>query len=329
VGPYTDSMRKLDNKNAKNIVSPSSGTHVVLPNYYSPRTMGLLDAQSSDGRVIFFLPWLNHTIVGTTDSPCQVSDLPQPREAEIKWILGEIDKYLSRDVQVRRSDVLSAWNGIRPLVSNPAAVKTEAISREHVIHTNKESGLITVAGGKWTTYREMAEDTIDVLVKNLNIKAGPCITSNTKLIGAHTWNNNHFVKLIQNYNVESIVARHLSHTYGDQAEDVLLGNAPTGKRWPKYGIPIVDGYPYLEVEVSYAIQKEYARSVVDIIARRTRLAYLNKAAAGDAVPKIIQLMRHELNWDDARCERERQLAETFLATFAGQEEYHPEQIANK
>lgn len=155
-GPFTDGLRQMDEPTASDIVSPSSGVHITLPNYYSPARMGLIDPNTSDGRVIFFLPWQGHTIAGTTDAAAPISQNPIPTEKEIEWILNEVRNYLSPSIRVRRGDVLSAWSGLRPLVSDPAAKNTESLVRSHMINVSR-SGLLTIAGGKWTSYRQMAE----------------------------------------------------------------------------------------------------------------------------------------------------------------------------
>ena len=136
-GPYTDSIRQMDDPATKKICQPSSGVHIVLPDYYSPQNMGLLDPNTSDGRVIFFLPWQKHTLAGTTDSPCTVTDYPSPSEEDVNFIINEIKNYLNADVQVRRADVLSAWSGIRPLVSDPNKKNTESLARNHIVHVSK------------------------------------------------------------------------------------------------------------------------------------------------------------------------------------------------
>lgn len=168
-GPFTDSIRKMDNPSVKEICCPSSGVHIVLPGYYSPEQMGLLDPSTSDGRVIFFLPWQGGTIAGTTDLPCEITHSPKPTEDEIEFILKEIKNYLNPDVEVRRGDVLSAWSGIRPLVSDPNKDDTQSLARNHIVHVS-EAGLVTIAGGKWTTYRAMAMHTIDAAIKGFFFK---------------------------------------------------------------------------------------------------------------------------------------------------------------
>jgi len=198
-GPFTDSLLTLDNPSHKPIVQPSSGIHITLPNYYSPRTMGLLDPATSDGRVIFFLPWQGNTIAGTTDTPAGVEAEPKAPEEEIRWILEEVRRYLSPDIKVRRGDVLSAWSGLRPLVRNPSASTTEGLVRSHMVHVS-ESGLLTIAGGKWTTYRAMAEETVDEAVKVFGLEdkvTNGCITDHVRLVGSDGWSRNMFIGLTQ------------------------------------------------------------------------------------------------------------------------------------
>jgi glycerol-3-phosphate dehydrogenase len=198
-GPFSDALLAMDNPSHKPIVQPSSGIHITLPNYYSPRTMGLLDPATSDGRVIFFLPWEGNTIAGTTDAPAPVEREPRAAEDEIRWVLEEVRRYLSPDIKVRRGDVLSAWSGLRPLVRNPAASSTEGLVRNHMIYLSP-SGLLTIAGGKWTTYRAMAEETVDEAVKTLGLESrttNGCVTDSLRLVGSDAWNRNMFISLIQ------------------------------------------------------------------------------------------------------------------------------------
>ncbi|KZO96524.1 DAO-domain-containing protein [Calocera viscosa TUFC12733] len=319
-GPFSDGVRELDEAGVKPIVAPSGGVHITLPNYYSPRTMGLLDPNTSDGRVIFFLPWQGNTIAGTTDSPVPVEHEPKPKEEEIEWILDEIRRYLSPDIQVRRGDVLSAWAGIRPLVRDPGAKNTESLVRNHMINV-APSGLLTIAGGKWTTYREMSEETVDAAVKafNLTPRSG-CKTQAVRLVGAHGWTDTMFIKLIQRYGLETEVAQHLSNTYGDRAWTVCSLAEPTGLHWPLHGHRISELYPYIDAEVLYAVRNEYATTAVDVIARRTRLSFLNAQAALDALPTVIGLMGDELGWSYKRRRQEWVNARNFLDSMGLSEE---------
>ncbi|KAH1001728.1 hypothetical protein HUJ04_005707 [Dendroctonus ponderosae] len=299
-GPFTDSIRKMDNPQVKEICSPSSGVHITLPGYYSPEQMGLLDPSTSDGRVIFFLPWQKHTIAGTTDLPCQVTQNPKPTEDEIMFILEEVKNYLNPDVEVRRGDVLSAWSGIRPLVSDPNKPDTQSLARNHIVHVS-DSNLVTIAGGKWTTYRAMAEETIDAAIAACNLQSKCKVlesqTDGLLLEGAHEWTPTMYIRLVQDFGLECEVAQHLAKSYGDRAFSVAKIASLTGKRWPIIGRKLHPEFPYIDAEVRYGC-REYAMTAIDMIARRVRLAFLNVQAAQEALPDVIAIMAEELGWSE-------------------------------
>lgn len=277
--------------------------------------MGLLDPATSDGRVIFFLPWQGGVIAGTTDSPTSVTQNPIPTEAEIQWILDEVRNYLSPDVKVRRGDVLSAWSGIRPLVRDPAAKNTAALVRNHMINISK-GGLLTIAGGKWTTYREMAEETVDAAVKEFNLKPnGPCLTHKIKLVGAHAWTPTMYIKLIQQFGLETEVAKHLSESYGDRAWTVASMSEPTGESWPIHGRRFSPLYAYVESEARYAVRHEFALHATDFIGRRTRFSFLNVQVTLEVLPRVIDIMGEELGWDMKKKRQEFDLALEYLKSM--------------
>ncbi|OCH86882.1 DAO-domain-containing protein [Obba rivulosa] len=314
-GPFTDALLTMDNPSHTPIVQPSAGIHVTLPNYYSPRRMGLLDPATSDGRVIFFLPWQGNTIAGTTDTPAAVETEPRAPEEEIRWVLEEVRRYLSPDIKVRRGDVLSAWSGLRPLVRNPNAASTEGLVRNHMIHVS-ESGLLTIAGGKWTTYRAMAEETVDKAIEVFRLRPkNGCVTETLRLVGSDGWSRNMFIGLIQRYGLDTEVAKHLAENYGDRAWTVCSLAQPTGEAWPLHGIKLAPAYPFIEAEVRYAVRNEYAQTAVDVLARRTRLSFLNAQSALNALPRVVDIMAEELNWSRARSAAEIARATEFLASM--------------
>jgi len=319
-GPFTDNIRKMDSPDAKPICQPSAGVHVILPDYYSPEQMGLLDPSTSDGRVIFFLPWMKYTVAGTTDSPCPVSEEPAPTEQDVEFILGEVKNYLNHDITVRRGDVTSCWSGIRPLVSDPNKGDTQSLARNHIIHTSN-GGLVTIAGGKWTTYRSMAQETVDACLKTFpDLK--PAISEQSKTLGlmlegAEKWSPTMHIRLVQDMGIETSVAQHLANTYGDKAFNVGKLAGITGKRWPVHGIRLHEEFPYLEGEVRYACKAEYAQTCVDVIGRRTRLAFLNTNAAKEAMPRVLDIMQEELGWSEERRKQEEEMADRFLAVQMG------------
>ncbi|KAJ3714082.1 FAD dependent oxidoreductase-domain-containing protein [Lentinula raphanica] len=316
----------------KNIVAPSSGIHITLPNYYAPKTMGLLDPATSDGRVIFFLPWQGGVIAGTTDAPAPLEKDPVAPEEEIRWVLEEVRHYLSPDIKVRRGDVLSAWSGLRPLVRDPThaeASGTAGLVRSHMIYVDPQ-GMLTIAGGKWTTYRAMAEETIDRAVKEFNLRYDllgkdrgsqieKCITENVRLVGSDHWGRNMFIGLIQRYGLDTEVAKHLSESYGDRAWTVCdlaeQFDETNDGGWPLHGKRLCDLYPYIEAEVRYAVEYEYAVKATDVLARRTRLTFLNAQAALDALPRVVDIMAFHLGWDLARKKQEIRSTVKFLESM--------------
>lgn len=321
-GPFCDSVRKMVDKEARSMICPSSGVHVVLPDYYSPEGMGLIVPKTKDGRVVFMLPWLGRTVAGTTDSNTDITLLPEPHEDEIQFILDAISDYLT--VKVRRTDVLSAWSGIRPLATDPSAKNTESISRDHIV-CEDYPGLVTITGGKWTTYRSMAEDAVNAAIKSGKLSpTSKCITQYLRIIGGDGWDPSSFTVLAQQYVrmkknfsgkvvpgvMDTAVAKHLSHAYGTMAERVaaIAQNEHLGKR-------LAHGYPYLEAEVAYCARHEYCESAVDFIARRSRLAFLDTDAAGRALPRIIEILAAEHNWDKSRKKEELEKGKGFLETF--------------
>ncbi|KAJ1671313.1 mitochondrial glycerol-3-phosphate dehydrogenase, partial [Coemansia sp. RSA 25] len=309
-GPFSDAVLKMDEPLMRDVVAPSSGVHLVLPAYFSPKSMGMLDPATTDGRVVFFLPWEGGVVAGTTDAVCRVEADPRPSEAEIEWILAEIRRFLSPDVKIRRGDVLAAWSGIRPLVRDPKAANTKDLVRNHMIHVS-DSGLVTIAGGKWTTYREMAKETIDCAAREFAL-APPraCQTERVRLIGSHAWSSTMFIKLVQTFGVDADVAAHLAHNYGDRAWAVcaLADRGGAAQR-------LHARYPFVDAEVRYAVQYEYALSAVDVIARRLRLAFLDAQAAREALPRVIALMADELQWPQERQRSEHRKALQFLTTM--------------
>mmetsp|Transcript_90073 Transcript_90073/g.197264 ORF Transcript_90073/g.197264 Transcript_90073/m.197264 type:complete len:794 (-) Transcript_90073:148-2529(-) len=339
-GPFTDGLRQLsEGETVKPVVNGSGGTHIVLPPYYCPRHLGMVDMSTSRGSFLFFLPWEGYTLVGTTDVKTKPDLHHEVPEDEIQYLVNECEKYLSPSLRVRRRDVMSAWYGIRPLAADPNASGQSSLSRDHVISYNKDNDITFVSGGKWTTWREMAEDAVDQVVRRdsvLKAKAGPSTSLQTPLVGTgktnfypEGWNESLSIKLSQSYDVAYDIAQHLVRNYGTRAAEVLEYAPPESvrgsrsglyKHYPRLyeGAAATTGYPYLEAEVLYAMDKEYAVSPVDILARRTRLAFLNSTAARLALPRVVELMGDKLGWDEARRREEYEKADLLLhQDFAG------------
>ncbi|HEX7022545.1 MAG TPA: FAD-dependent oxidoreductase, partial [Trueperaceae bacterium] len=287
-GPFTDTIRQMDDPNATPMLSTSSGSHVVLDKRFSPPETGLLIPQTEDGRVLFLLPWLGHTLVGTTDHPAPLQANPKATEDDIEYILRHVRKYFS--LPVERKDVLASWAGLRPLVSDPHAADTAKLSRDHVINISP-SGLLTIAGGKWTTYRKMALDTVDHAIDLGGFTAGPSRTESLVLVGGRNYSPAGTGALQERYGLDLDIASYLNRAYGDCAP-VVAGMAVDG-----LGARLVAGQPYLEAEVLYGALHESARTIEDLLARRLRLSFLDHQGTLAAIPRVAELMAQALGWN--------------------------------
>ncbi|KAL7555776.1 hypothetical protein ACA910_008152 [Epithemia clementina (nom. ined.)] len=332
-GPFTDNLRKMelfessgDNNNNNNepeklkpAVGGAHGSHVVLPGRLMPqgtdsatgKPMGLLDICTSDNRFLFILPWLGHTLAGTTDKRGVAETLPLAPQDDVDWLLNESSKYWKPELKplFSRKEVMSSWRGWRPLAADPHAPPGAPVSRDHVISEHPETGVLFIAGGKWTTWREMAEDVVDRLTTKR------CTTLKIPLWGAKGYSDSLVDDVQAKYkNLDRDICEHLVSTYGGSVWEVCSIFANNHKN----GLDrrLVDGYPYIEAEVIYAC-REYACSVEDILSRRTRLAYLNYDAALAALPRVAQLMQKELKWSRGVTQKQIEAAKGYMESYGG------------
>jgi glycerol-3-phosphate dehydrogenase len=278
-GAFADGVRRLDDPAAKAWMAPSQGVHLVLDGSFLGGETALLVPRTEDGRVLFVIPWHGRALVGTTDTA--IEDVPvEPRatSAEIDFLLDTAGRYLAR--APRREDVLSVFTGIRPLVRSKRSSRTAALSRDHQIEVSA-SGLLTIAGGKWTTYRQMAEDAVDAAARLAGLPRRRCRTRNLRIHG-HDPEAARFGRL----------AAHGSDA--PRLEQLLRSD-------PAYARPL---HPRLEAcagEVLWAAQEEMARTVDDVLCRRTPSLYLDARAAREAAPTVAALLAGVLGRDAAWC----------------------------
>ncbi len=281
-GAFSDGVRKLADPAAPPMVAPSQGVHLVFDGSYLAGDTAIMVPHTKDGRVMFGIPWHGHTLVGTTDTPLEKVDLePRAQEEEIEFILETAGQYL--DHAPSRADVLSVWAGIRPLVKAPGAASTAALSRDHSIHVDP-NGLMTIAGGKWTTSRKMAEDCVDQAALIAGLDDRECVTKRLRIHGYH----HHAGKFgsLSVYGSDALAIQDLV-----RSEQVLENQ-------------LDPELPYSEAQVVWAVRQEMARTVEDVLARRTRALLLNAAASMRMAQRTAQLLARELGrgqaWREAQ-----------------------------
>ena len=271
-GIFTDQIRRLDDSKASRMMTVSQGAHVVLPKSFLPGETALMIPKTSDGRVLFAIPWHDRAVVGTTDTPMSQPELePRPLAEEIEFLLDHAGRYLNRVPE--RRDVLSVFAGLRPLVASDGPRKTSKISRDHTLLMS-DSQLITITGGKWTTYRRMAEDAIDraAEVGGLSQRASP---TQTRALHGWTEEGNH-VSALQVYGADAA-----------KVESLIQEN-------PDWAKPLHPSLPYTRAEVAWAVRHEMARTVDDVLARRTRALFLDARAAMACAAEVSRLLASEL-----------------------------------
>jgi glycerol-3-phosphate dehydrogenase len=273
-GAFSDCVRRKALPSATPMIKPSQGIHLVFGPEFLQAETAVLVPHTSDGRVLFAIPWHGHTLAGTTDSPLSTVELePIATEQEVEFILSTAKEYLERPP--KRDDVLSVFAGIRPLVRAPGAISTAALSRDHVIHIDS-SGLMTIAGGKWTTYRHMAEDCVDQAATLGQLPERRCKTQHLRIHG-YDENAKQFGQLA---------------VYGSDAVEIQK----IVRSDPRLGERLHPALPYVRAEVIWAVRNEMARTIEDVLARRMRALFLNARAALEMAEPVAELLATELKW---------------------------------
>jgi len=272
-GPFTDDLRRQADGSIAPMIAPSQGVHLVFDRSFLPGDSAIMVPHTSDGRVMFAIPWHGHTLIGTTDTPVEDAALePVAMDQEIEFILSTASLYLARTPT--RADILSVFAGIRPLVKSTSGAATAALSRDHTIHIEK-SGLLTICGGKWTTYRHMAEDCVNQAAMLARLPEKPCVTEHLKLHGYHPG------------------AEAFGHLRVYGADAPLIRDLMRDD--PALAEPLDHALPYTGAEVVWAVRREMARTVEDVLARRTRALFLNARAAIRMAPRVAAWMARELS----------------------------------
>jgi glycerol-3-phosphate dehydrogenase len=317
-GPFADSIRQMANSDTQKRIRVSRGIHITLPKDVMPGSTAMLIPKTDDGRLIFAIPYQNELLVGTTDDECELIEAEfGPTKNEIAYLLSYINRYL--DVNISPQDVRSGFGGLRPLLQAAEGAKTKELVRDHEVETDDKSGLISILGGKWTTYRLMAKDTIDAVEEMLNGKVSVCKTDETILHGGNPHMPYHYLEIIERETSwDEDIILHLLHKYGSESlqitiiaeADITLKNR------------LLENAPYTFAEVQYLIANEMACTVKDIVARRWGVALTDWNKTLLLIPIVGQLMATHFNWTDAEnhlhIEQYQQEVEAIMRTAKGE-----------
>jgi glycerol-3-phosphate dehydrogenase len=275
-GVFADGVRSMDDAGGTSVVAPSQGAHIMLPKRFLPGDSAVMIPHTSDGRVLFAIPWHGHVLVGTTDTPVHSATLePKPLDQELEFLFAHARQYL--DLKPEPSDVLSVFAGLRPLVKVSGTNDTKTLSREHTILVSP-SHLVTIIGGKWTTYRKMAEDVVSKAASIAGLSDAPSKTQTLPIHGATR------TAELGCYSV-----------YGSDAPLIKA----LAEENPAWSAPLVPGLPYIQAELIWAVRHEMARTVEDVLSRRTRALLLNAPACIKAAPMVGKLLAQELGHNEA------------------------------
>lgn len=277
-GIFVDDILKLDTPTHKNLVRPSQGAHIVVDQKFLGKNHALMIPETSDGRVLFGVPWHGKLLLGTTDTPLDEHQIePRPLEEEIEFILSTAKQYLENPPT--RADVRSIFAGLRPLAAptNRDRTSTKEISRDHKL-INSKSGLITITGGKWTTYRKMGEETVNLAVKIGKLADIPCKTNQLPL---HGYTQDKYPGHWQVYGADMVAIQKLIDNHSPLAERIHKD------------------YDYTLAEVVWACRNEMIVKVEDFLARRIRLLLLDAEASLEAAPRVAAIMAEQLGKDDS------------------------------
>lgn len=293
-GPFADAVRLRANPRLAERMRVSKGVHLILPRTVLDGDTAVLVPKTDDGRVIFLIPWQEHVLVGTTDTEAHLHDDPTLNQAEVAYLLDYVRRYL--DVTVSPAQVQAGFAGLRPLLQADPLASAKSLVRDHEVEVDAVSGLVSIMGGKWTTYRLMAQDTVDECLRQLGEAPRPCQTAGQLLAGAEGFTPEGWRQLSP---LPEDVARHLWKKYGTESQAIV---ALIHQR-PDLAERLDEGLPFLAAEVIFAVETEMACTLPDVLGRRLGLELLDWAATLRALPAVTGLMAGVLGWTEGEIQR--------------------------
>jgi glycerol-3-phosphate dehydrogenase len=292
-GPVSDALRQLATPSVPKRMRLSKGAHILLPLEVFPSNDAMLVPKTEDGRVLFAVPWCGRLLVGTTEQEVAPGDDLYVTKEDVAWILRQLNKYLAKPLTP--ADIVSGFAGARPLVSSGDSESTQKLARDDVIEIDAKTGLISIMGGKWTTHRAMAEDTINAVQKALGDPVSECPTRAHVLHGGVGFTADLWKELAGAASLSEQTARHLASKFGTAASKVLQ----LARENPSLAQPLVPGGAPIQAEVVYAVREELAATIEDVLSRRLGLQFYSWRDAIHAAPVAGALMAAELHWSNA------------------------------
>jgi glycerol-3-phosphate dehydrogenase len=301
-GPAADTIRGLATPGIPTRMRLSKGAHLVLPLEVFPTRDALLIPKTDDGRVLFAVPWFDRLLIGTTEQEVTIHDELYLSQNDVAYLLHHINRYFK--TRVHAEQIVSGFAGARPLVSAGGSRDTKKLARDHEVELDAGSGLISIMGGKWTTHRAMAEDTINAVQKSLGRAATPGMTLDHPLYGSAGYTPEYWQSLVRDYKLPEQAAKHLSQKFGTNATKVLQ----LAQDDPALAAPIVPGFAPLRAEVAYCARNEMVITIEDVLMRRTGLQFYSWRAAIGAAAPTAAILAKELGWS---ADFERSAAEEY------------------
>ena len=293
-GPLADTLRDLASPGIPRRMRLSKGSHILLPLDVLPSEDAMLIPKTEDGRVLFAVPWMGRLLVGTTEQEVVPGDELCLTKEEVDFILRQLNLYLEKPVT--KDQIVAGFAGARPLVSRGEG-DTKKLSRDDELEIDPRSGLISIMGGKWTTHRAMAQDTIDAVQKHLSVPVTPTLTRNRPLTGANGFTPIYWRTLVGDYGISEQTAQHLVGRYGTTAPEVL----DLIKKDTQLAKPIVEGFAPIRAEIVHSAF-EMAVTIEDVLARRMGLEFFSWRASIDAAPVVGSILGKQLGWSHEQTE---------------------------
>ncbi|GAB3917324.1 glycerol-3-phosphate dehydrogenase/oxidase [Larkinella terrae] len=292
-GPFSDRIRLLANPTMGRRMRVSKGVHIIVPGELMPSDTAILVPKTDDGRVVFIIPYNGKLMIGTTETESELGETePVVERAEVDYLISYVNRYFEKPITA--DQVIAGFAGLRPLLQADPNADTKQLVRDHEVEVDPTSGLVSILGGKWTTYRLMSKDTIDKFYELEGLPEKPCITDHIKLVGAEGYADDFWKVLVSKFGIPEDIARHLNRQYGTESLEIaqLMHDHPDWKE------RLSEQLPNTKAEVVFVVRAEMAQTLKDVLARRFGLELTDWQSSDQISETVADLMAAELNWTD-------------------------------